>query len=65
MDQEVARRKKIQLRAFVTQFQGVGVEVIRRHFEYEGAGQRFQAFGILVEVAREEKFKFLRGLDGC
>ena len=25
----------------------------------------FKSWGVLVVNAREEKFKFLRGLDGC
>ena len=34
----------------------------RRHFECEGIGQHFQVLGVLVVNAREEKFKFVRGL---
>ena len=30
-----------------------------------GLGKVFQVLGVLVVNAREEKFKFLRGLDGC
>ena len=34
----------------------------RRHFEFEGIGQRFHVLGVLVVNAREEKFKLMRGL---
>ena len=34
----------------------------RRHFECEGIGQHFQVLGVLVVNAREERFKFVRGL---
>ena len=30
-----------------------------------GLGNVFKSLGVLVVNAREEKFKFVRGLDGC
>ena len=30
-----------------------------------GLGNVFKSWGVLVVNAREEKFKFVRGLDGC